>query len=218
MFQSLFRRVNPNLHFVYILRSPTIHLLRPYHRPPPQKAQLHTSDHHHQLIQSLSMLFGADCEPIKLNGFCYQPDTVLSHASYAFNSYWQKTKNSGGTCDFGGTAILVTVDPTNQQMHNCRTASKSRTPSLTLVPPLLKLGLRPANPCSSFAGVNCSSSEQPRRVESLVLGTGQSDSPGLAGILSPSIAKLTELSQLVLLPASLQGPRPSLLNLTRSRS
>ncbi|XP_022886863.1 major pollen allergen Ole e 10-like isoform X1 [Olea europaea var. sylvestris] len=60
---------------------------------------------------------GADCEPIKLNGFCYQPDTVLSHASYAFNSYWQKTKNSGGTCDFGGTAILVTVDPSYDRCH-----------------------------------------------------------------------------------------------------
>ncbi|CAA2962489.1 Hypothetical predicted protein, partial [Olea europaea subsp. europaea] len=59
MFQSIFRRVNPNLHFVYILRSPTIHLLRPCHHPPPQKAYLHASDHHHQLIQSLSMLFGA---------------------------------------------------------------------------------------------------------------------------------------------------------------
>ncbi|KAM1358958.1 hypothetical protein ACFX15_045162 [Malus domestica] len=54
---------------------------------------------------------GADCKSIQPSGSCYKPDTLLSHASYAFNSYWQKTKAAGGTCDFGGTAMLVTVDP-----------------------------------------------------------------------------------------------------------
>ncbi|XP_059277905.1 extensin [Lycium ferocissimum] len=54
---------------------------------------------------------GADCDQIEPNGSCYQPDTLFAHASYAFNSYWQRTKVAGGTCDFGGTAILVTVDP-----------------------------------------------------------------------------------------------------------
>ncbi|CAN4096806.1 unnamed protein product [Withania somnifera] len=54
---------------------------------------------------------GADCDQILPNGSCYQPDTLFAHASYAFNSYWQRTKVAGGTCDFGGTAILVTVDP-----------------------------------------------------------------------------------------------------------
>ncbi|OIW01824.1 hypothetical protein TanjilG_28887 [Lupinus angustifolius] len=54
---------------------------------------------------------GADCKLIQPNGSCYQPNTLLAHASYAFNSYWQKTKFGGGTCDFGGTAMLVTVDP-----------------------------------------------------------------------------------------------------------
>ncbi|KAK6774090.1 hypothetical protein RDI58_029329 [Solanum bulbocastanum] len=54
---------------------------------------------------------GADCDQLQPNGSCYQPDTLFAHASYAFNSYWQRTKMAGGTCDFGGTAILVTVDP-----------------------------------------------------------------------------------------------------------
>ncbi|MCE3050169.1 hypothetical protein HAX54_046584 [Datura stramonium] len=54
---------------------------------------------------------GAGCDAIQPNGACYQPATLLSHASYAFNSYWQKKKQGGGTCDFGGTAMLVTVDP-----------------------------------------------------------------------------------------------------------
>ncbi|CAN1263104.1 PLASMODESMATA CALLOSE-BINDING PROTEIN 3 [Linum perenne] len=54
---------------------------------------------------------GADCESLQSSGPCFQPDTVYAHASYAFNSYWQRTKGAGGSCSFGGTAILVTVDP-----------------------------------------------------------------------------------------------------------
>ncbi|KAG1347449.1 Glucan endo-1,3-beta-glucosidase-like protein 3 [Cocos nucifera] len=54
---------------------------------------------------------GADCDSIQPNGSCYQPDTLVAHASFAFNSYWQRTKVAGGTCDFGGTAMLVTKDP-----------------------------------------------------------------------------------------------------------
>ncbi|MED6208118.1 hypothetical protein PIB30_042143 [Stylosanthes scabra] len=54
---------------------------------------------------------GAECKSIQPNGPCYYPNTMLAHASYAFNSYWQNTKAGGGTCDFGGTAMLVTVNP-----------------------------------------------------------------------------------------------------------
>ncbi|KAH9292639.1 hypothetical protein KI387_042175, partial [Taxus chinensis] len=54
---------------------------------------------------------GADCQAIQPNGACYLPDTVIAHASYSFNSYFQATKGSGGSCDFGGTAMIVTVDP-----------------------------------------------------------------------------------------------------------
>ncbi|KDP42773.1 hypothetical protein JCGZ_00472 [Jatropha curcas] len=59
---------------------------------------------------------GADCKSIQPNGPCFQPNTVIAHASYAFNSYWQKSKAAGGTCDFGGTAMLVTIDPS---VNNC---------------------------------------------------------------------------------------------------
>lgn len=54
---------------------------------------------------------GADCMEITPQGNCYYPDTVVAHASYAFNSYWQKHKRNGGTCNFGGTAMLINADP-----------------------------------------------------------------------------------------------------------
>ncbi|KNA10943.1 hypothetical protein SOVF_139710 [Spinacia oleracea] len=60
---------------------------------------------------------GADCGPLQPNGQCYEPNTLLAHASYAFNSYWQRTKAAGATCSFGGTAILVTVNPSSQGCH-----------------------------------------------------------------------------------------------------
>lgn len=67
-------------------------------------------------------------------------------------------------------------------------------------------------PCSAFAGVICSlddSSPNPTlRVTSLILGTGLSDSPGLAGSLSASLSNLTQLTQLVLYAGLVTGPIP----------
>nr|GEY68698.1 hypothetical protein [Tanacetum cinerariifolium] len=60
---------------------------------------------------------GADCESLQPNGECFQPDTLFAHASYAFNSYWQRTKVAGGNCEFGGSAMLVTVDPSYDGCH-----------------------------------------------------------------------------------------------------
>lgn len=54
---------------------------------------------------------GADCEEIQQNGNCFYPESLVAHASFAFNSYWQNTKNHGGTCSFGGTAMLINSDP-----------------------------------------------------------------------------------------------------------
>jgi len=54
---------------------------------------------------------GADCDSIQPSGPCFHPDSMVSHASFAFNSYWQRTKANGATCDFGGTAMLITKEP-----------------------------------------------------------------------------------------------------------
>ncbi|XP_004502090.1 uncharacterized protein [Cicer arietinum] len=86
------------------------------HKKPPQYAiwcvaKPTVPDPMIQLAMDYACGSGADCKSIQPNGSCFQPNTLLAHASYAFNSYWQKTKNGGGTCDFGGIAMLVTVDP-----------------------------------------------------------------------------------------------------------
>ena len=53
---------------------------------------------------------GADCSPIQQGGSCFSPDTVRDHASYAFNSYYQKNPVQT-SCDFGGTAVLTSTNP-----------------------------------------------------------------------------------------------------------
>lgn len=53
----------------------------------------------------------ADCSQIQSNMPCFQPNTVKDHASFAFNSYWQKARQQGATCNFNGAAMLTTIDP-----------------------------------------------------------------------------------------------------------
>ncbi|TVU08460.1 hypothetical protein EJB05_41865, partial [Eragrostis curvula] len=60
---------------------------------------------------------GADCDLTAPGGPCHLPDTLMAHASFAFNSYWQRTKVAGGTCDFAGAAMLVTKDPSYEGCH-----------------------------------------------------------------------------------------------------
>ncbi|ERN15184.1 hypothetical protein AMTR_s00056p00158530 [Amborella trichopoda] len=52
-----------------------------------------------------------DCSAIQPSQACFQPDTLASHASYAFNSYYQQNGASTIACDFGGTGMITTKNP-----------------------------------------------------------------------------------------------------------
>lgn len=54
---------------------------------------------------------GADCLPLQSDGLCFLPNTIQAHASYAFNSYYQKRARAPGSCDFSGTATIAQTDP-----------------------------------------------------------------------------------------------------------
>lgn len=52
-----------------------------------------------------------DCSAVQPSQPCYQPDTLVSHASYAFNSYYQMNGATDVACSFGGTGVKTTQDP-----------------------------------------------------------------------------------------------------------
>lgn len=51
------------------------------------------------------------CDAIQPGGPCYRPGLLGADASYAFNSYWQQFRRSGGTCYFNGLAVQTAQDP-----------------------------------------------------------------------------------------------------------
>ncbi|CAN4121126.1 unnamed protein product [Withania somnifera] len=57
----------------------------------------------------------ADCRAIQAGGPCFEPNTLLSHASFAFNNYYQTNGNSDIACNFGGTAMLTKINPSHEK-------------------------------------------------------------------------------------------------------
>ncbi|XP_022966757.1 PLASMODESMATA CALLOSE-BINDING PROTEIN 5-like isoform X2 [Cucurbita maxima] len=56
---------------------------------------------------------GANCGDIQVKRPCFYPDTVRDHASYAFNSYYQKFKHKGASCFFNSAAMVTALDPSH---------------------------------------------------------------------------------------------------------
>ncbi|KAL3701347.1 hypothetical protein R1sor_019369 [Riccia sorocarpa] len=54
---------------------------------------------------------GADCSAIQSGGPCYLPDTLFSHASYAFDSYYSKNGRNTWNCYFNGSALITITNP-----------------------------------------------------------------------------------------------------------
>lgn len=55
----------------------------------------------------------ANCSEIQPGEECYYPNNVKNHASYAFDSYYQKEGKAAGSCDFKGVATITTTDPSH---------------------------------------------------------------------------------------------------------
>ncbi|WOK92444.1 glucan endo-1,3-beta-glucosidase 4-like isoform X1 [Canna indica] len=53
----------------------------------------------------------ANCIPIQPGQPCYVANNLTALASYAYNDYYQRTRASGGSCDFNKTAMTTLNDP-----------------------------------------------------------------------------------------------------------
>ncbi|XP_062187852.1 glucan endo-1,3-beta-glucosidase 1-like [Phragmites australis] len=55
----------------------------------------------------------SDCTAIQPGERCYEPNDVRSHASYAFDAYYQSQGRAAGSCYFQGAGMVTTIDPSH---------------------------------------------------------------------------------------------------------
>ncbi|XP_078180267.1 PLASMODESMATA CALLOSE-BINDING PROTEIN 2-like [Carex rostrata] len=80
---------------------------------------------------------GADCSPTLQNGPCSNPNTVKSHCNYAVNSYYQRKGQTSDACNFAGSALVTSTDPsyTGCTFPATQSAAGTSTTSTTTTTP-----------------------------------------------------------------------------------
>lgn len=63
------------------------------------------------------------CDELAPGRSCYEPVSVISHASYAFSSHWAMNRGEGASCFFNGLAVQTTIDPSKSPLLVTPTSS-----------------------------------------------------------------------------------------------
>ncbi|ESQ31585.1 hypothetical protein EUTSA_v10005328mg [Eutrema salsugineum] len=53
------------------------------------------------------------CTAIQPGGSCYYPNTLVDHASFVMNSYYQSHDRTADACSFNNSGFLTSSDPSN---------------------------------------------------------------------------------------------------------
>ncbi|MED6150058.1 hypothetical protein PIB30_068558 [Stylosanthes scabra] len=48
-----------------------------------------------------------NCAPINNGGNCFLPNTLVNHASWAYDTYWKRNGRTLSACNFAGTGVIV---------------------------------------------------------------------------------------------------------------
>ncbi|GKV00199.1 hypothetical protein SLEP1_g12932 [Rubroshorea leprosula] len=54
-----------------------------------------------------------DCSALLQGKQCYEPDNVIAHATYAFDTYYHQMGKASNACNFNGVASITTTDPSH---------------------------------------------------------------------------------------------------------
>ncbi|KAJ7964474.1 putative Glucan endo-1,3-beta-glucosidase [Quillaja saponaria] len=54
-----------------------------------------------------------DCSPLLQGKPCYEPDNIIAHSTYAFDTYYHQMGKSSDSCNFNGVATITTTDPSH---------------------------------------------------------------------------------------------------------
>ncbi|XP_031130707.1 major pollen allergen Ole e 10-like [Ipomoea triloba] len=65
-----------------------------------------------QLVDNMSYACNlVNCSAVQSGGPCYYPNSLINHASFAMNLYYQKAGRNDWNCDFKNSGVIGVSDP-----------------------------------------------------------------------------------------------------------